>query len=104
MRRSGGRGGSGGSISLGGKRTPAIMDLEIAILAENGAVRGADDDGGGGIAGVAQKAARVLDEELSGGVHFPVTGEAELGGIGAAEEEGRRVAAEIADTTAFRRW
>lgn len=73
------------------------MGLPVAVLAEHGALGGAENGGRQGVAGVAELRPGVLGEQLVGGVDFLVAGEAELGGVSSAVYHRRRVVAVVAD-------
>lgn len=75
----------------------AAVGLPVAVVAKHRAVSFAENNGGGIVAGVAEKEAGVLGEELVSRVYFKVAVEAELGGVGAAVEEGSAVAAVVAE-------
>lgn len=73
------------------------MGLPVAVLAEHGALGGAENGGWRGVAGVAELRPGVLGEQLVGGVDFAVAGETELGGVSSAVYHRRRVVAVVAD-------
>lgn len=72
------------------------MGVPVAVLAEEEAVGGASDGDGLAAAIVADLRAHVLAGERVGRVDDSVAGEAELGRVGSAEENGDRVATELA--------
>lgn len=74
------------------------VPIPVAVLAEEEPLGLAEEGGGGGVAGVAEEGAGVLGEEGVGGVDLAVAGEAEPGRVGPAVEEGRGVAAVVAET------
>lgn len=79
-------------------RNGVVVPLPVAVLAENGALRGAENGCRRAVARVAELRPRVLREQLVRAMDFPVAREAELRRVRPAVQHRRRVVAVVAET------